>query len=387
MMRALFLVLCVVGLSSCEWLKGRSSKDNLDPAAELTEFSKSAPMRRLWSQAVGDGTGRSGTQPRPVEAEGVVYASDLEGTIVAIDLIGGKRRWSVDAATRLSSGPGVGSGLIVVGGLDGDVIALDRETGAARWATKVSSEVLANPVIAGEIVIVRSNDGRVFGLKTADGSRQWLFDRGVPLISLRGSAVPVVADTTVYVGYDNGKVVALDLDDGALRWEQTIATPNGRTELERLTDIDGEMVVDDDALYVVTYRGQAAALTRDGGRILWTRDLSAYTGVSVAGDNVYVTDTDGSLWALDRRSGSSQWKQEALAHRWLTTPSVFGDYLVVGDFEGYVHILKRADGSTAERFRVGDEGVRAAPLVVGAQVVVASIDGELAAFALDANAD
>lgn len=387
MKRALLLALCVAGLSGCEWLKGRSSKDNLDPPAELTAFTSTAPVRKAWSQDIGGGIGRSGTHPRPVEADGVVYASDLEGSVVAVDLAGGKRRWSVDAATRLSSGPGVGSGLVVVGGLDGDVIALDRETGAARWATKVSSEVLANPVIEGDLVVVRSNDGRVFGLKVADGSRQWLFDRGVPLISLRGSAAPVVADGAVYIGYDNGKVVALNLADGALRWEQTIASPNGRTELERMTDIDGEMVVGDDALFVVTYRGQAAALTRDGGRILWTRDMSAYTGISVAGDTVYLTDADGALWALDRRSGSSQWKQEALAHRWLTTPSVFGDYLVVGDFEGYVHILARTDGATAERFQVGDEGIRAAPLVVGDHVVVASVDGQMAAFALAANAD
>lgn len=380
----LMVALCVLGLSGCQWLKGRSTKDNLDPPAELVDFDATAPVDKSWSRDLGDGIERSGTRPRPIEAEGVVYASDLDGSVVAIDLLSGKQRWSVEADVRLSSGPGVGEGLVVVGGLDGDVIALDRDSGSAKWTTNVSSEVLATPVVQDGIVVVRSNDGRVFGLNAADGARAWLFDRGVPLISLRGNATPVVADGKVYVGYDDGKVVALQLADGNLQWEQTIASPQGRTELERMSDIDGDLVASEGELYLVTYRGQAAALARDSGRVLWTRDMSSFTGVSVAADEVYLSDADGSVWALDRRSGSSLWKQEALAHRWLSTPMVYGDYLAVGDFDGYLHILSRQDGATAARFRIGDDAVRAAPLVVGAHVLAISTDGELAAFVLEA---
>ncbi len=380
-------VLCVLSLSGCEWLKGRGSKDNVEPPAELVEFKASAPIQKAWSQGIGDGSGRSGARPRPVESEGRIYASDLDGSVAVLDLITGKQLWSVNAEQRLSSGPGTGEGIVVVGGLDGDVIALDRENGAAKWATSVSSEVLTNPVVANGIVVVRSNDGRVFGLNAADGSRVWLFDRGMPLITLRGNAAPVVVGDTVYIGYDSGKIVALAIADGALQWEQTIAAPDGRTELERMTDIDGEIVATEGELYLVTFRGQAASLARDSGRILWTRDMSSFTGVSVGESQIYLTDADGSLWSLDRTSGSSLWKQEALAHRWLTTPAILGDYLVVGDFESYLHILSRTDGSTAARFRVGDDGIRAAPLVVGKHVIAASIDGHVSAFLLNAQAN
>jgi outer membrane protein assembly factor BamB len=385
--RGLLCLLCLLALSGCEWLKGRGTKDNVEPPADLVEFETSAPVRKVWSMGIGDGIERTGTRPRPVEAGGQVFAADLDGTVVSVDLLTGRKVWSISAEQRLSSGPGTGDGLVVVGGLDGGVIALDRDSGSAKWATEVSSEVLTNPVIADGIVVVRTNDGRVFGLNVADGSRAWLFDRGMPLISLRGNAAPLIVDGTVYVGYDSGKVVALALTDGSLLWEQTIAAPNGRTELERMTDIDGEIVATEGELFLVTFRGQAASIARDSGRILWTRDMSSFTGVSVAEGSVYLTDADGALWALDRTSGTSQWKQEALAHRWLTTPMVFGDYLVVGDFDSYLHVLSRTDGSTAARFRVGDEGIRAAPLVIGAHVVTASIDGELAAFVLDAQAD
>lgn len=378
------LVFATSSLSGCEWLKRRASKDNLDPPAELVEFDASAPVRRVWEHGIGDGIGRSGSKPRPAESGGVVYASDLEGQVVALDLMGGGKRWAVDAGKRLSSGPGVGEGLVVVGGLDGDVIALDSESGSAKWTTAVSSEVLAQPVVAGTTVVVRSGDGRVFGLAAADGARRWLFDRGVPLISLRGNAAPVVFGGTVYVGYDDGKLVALDLENGNLVWEQTIATPSGRTELERMADIDGEIVANEGELYLVTYRGQAVALARDSGRVLWTREMSSFTGVDVGGDEVYLSDSDGAVWALDRRSGSSLWKQESLARRWLTTPAVFGGYLALGDYDGYLHILSRQDGSTAARFRVGDEAIRATPLVTGAHLVAQGTDGTLVAYVLDA---
>lgn len=382
---SLLIAISLFGLGGCEWLKGRSAKDNLEPPAELVDFQATASLSRAWSRDLGDGIERSGSKPRPAEANGIVYASDLEGGVFAVDLANGKTRWAIEAGKRLSSGPGVGDDLVVVGGLDGDVIALNRETGSAQWTTQVSSEVLASPVIANGIVVVRSGDGRVFGLSASDGSRAWLFDRGVPLISLRGNATPIIVDGTVYLGYDDGKVIALELADGKLLWEQTIATPSGRTELERMGDIDGEIVANEGELYLVTYRGQAAALARDSGRLLWSRDMSSFTGVSVADDEVYLSDADGSIWALDRRSGSSLWKQEQLAHRWLTTPVAFGAYLAVGDFDGYLHLLSRKDGTTAARVHVADEAVRAAPLVAGELVVVASVDGELASYRLAAD--
>ena len=258
----------------------------------------------------------------------------------------------------------------------------DAATGEERWSQRVTSELMVAPVIAGDVIVVRSNDGRVHGLAASDGKLLWQFDRGTPLISLRGNGPPLIANGRAYIGYDNARVVALNVADGSLLWEQTISRSDGRTELERMNDIDGELQLIDDALFVVTYRGQVTALATDTGRPLWGRDLSSYSGLSTAEDLLYAVDDEGVLWAVDRRSGTSMWRQEALSHRWLTTPVVMGDYLVAGDIEGYVHWLKRTDGSTAARFRVSKKPIRSTPLVVGNRVYAASVDGKLAAYEL-----
>ena len=355
------------------------SKDNLEPPTELAEFAPSVGLDVVWSRDLGEGSGDAGLRLKPAFGDGRVYASDIEGGVYALDAASGREVWHVELGESAGSGPGYGEGIVAVGGLDGAIVALDAGSGNELWRTEVPSEVIAAPAVEGGIVVVRAHDGRVFGFSAADGARRWVFDRGVPLLSLRGNSAPLVSAGTVFVGYDNGKAVALDLATGAMKWEQAVAQSEGRTELERLVDIDGELGVNGE-LYAVTYRGQVGALATDTGRQGWTREMSAYGGLAMSGTTLYASDADGTVWAIDARSGASLWQQDGLAHRWLSTPAVAGGHVVVGDFEGYVHVLSAEDGSLAARTRVGDDPIRAAPLAVGDTVYVANGDGTLAAL-------
>jgi outer membrane protein assembly factor BamB len=375
----LALALAPVALGGCSWFKS-PSRENVEPPAELVEFTPSVQVSQVWSRDLGDGDDEAGLRLKPAYADGRVYGSAVDGAVVALGADDGSEQWRVDAGARLSSGPGVGDGLVVVGGFDGEVIALGADDGAERWRTTVSSEVIAAPAIRDGVAVVRAHDGRVFGLSAADGERRWVFDRSVPLLTLRGNGAPMIDQGVAYVGYDNGKVVALSLADGTLRWEQAVAQPEGRTELERMIDVDGELELRGNELYAVTYRGEVGALAADSGRQLWTRDMSAYGGVALGAENLFLSDDDGDLWALDVRSGTAVWRNEQLANRWLGTPAVLGDYVVVGDFEGYLHWLKTENGEMAARVRLGKDGVRVAPLVVGNMLYAQSAGGKLAAF-------
>jgi outer membrane protein assembly factor BamB len=377
--RALLIAVAAIGIGGCKWFKS-PSKDNVAPPAELVEFPQSLAVSELWSRDVGDGAGRSGARLRPSFGDGRVYVSDVTGTVSAFDLDSGSILWQADLAQAAGSGPGFGEGLVAVGTLEGTVVALDASSGEQRWQARVSSEVIAAPAIEAGVVVVRVNDGRMFGLNAADGERRWVFDRGVPLLTLRGNGAPIVRGGTVYAGYDNGKIVALALDDGSLKWEQSVAQVEGRTELERMIDIDGAIADDGATLFAVSHRGQIAALDTAGGRVLWAREFSAYGGVALAGKHAYATDTSAQIWAFDTDSGASVWQQQGLLNRFASTPVIVGDYLVVGDFEGYVHWYRAETGDLLARRRVGDEGIQAQPLVVGDIVIVASAEGQVAAF-------
>ncbi|MGD9583725.1 MAG: outer membrane protein assembly factor BamB [Lysobacterales bacterium] len=381
MRKIAWVLIALALLPGCKWFKGKD-KQPVDPPAKLVKFERSAEVKKLWSADTGKGIARTGARPRPGYADGRVFVTDFDGGLLAYDAATGKRLWRISDKERLVSGAAARDGLVVAGSIEGTVIAADVGTGKELWRAAASSELLAPPVIVDAVVVVHSNDGRVQGFAAADGKRLWQFDRDVPLLSLRGNAPPIVNAGTVFIGYDNAKVVALRASDGTLLWEQNIARPEGRTELERMVDLDGDMKIVDDVLYAVTYNGGVSAITLDTGRILWTRDMSSYGGLAVSGSVIYAVDTDSQLWALDIRTGGSLWKQDKLLHRALSTPVVVGDYLVVGDLQGYVHWLKREDGDTAERFRLGKKAIWSTPLVVGNRIYVSSIDGHFAAYQL-----
>jgi outer membrane protein assembly factor BamB len=378
-MRLLLLMLMLLPLVACKALRP-GSKDNVDPPRALTDFTPTLTVSRAWSQSLGKGERTLRAGMGPSFGDGRIYAASPEGRAYAFDAESGRVVWSVRAENRFSSTPGYGEGMVVIGTLDGVVIALDAASGNERWRAEMPSEVIAMPAISDGIVAVRVSDGRLLGLSARDGGRLWVYDRGVPVLTLRGNSPPLIRGGTVFAGYDDGRVVSLRLNDGAPRWEQTLSLREGRTELERMSDIDGELQMVGSEVYAAAYRGQAAALTADAGRQLWVRDLSAPVGLGLAGRQVFAVDESSVVSAVDRVTGSAMWSQDALQFRHLTTPVAVGDHVVVGDLEGYLHWLSSSDGSLAARQRIGRAAIRATPLAVGNMVYVQEINGTLAAY-------
>lgn len=396
MMRTLFVIVLTAFLvSGCNWFRSLGKKDNVEPPRELVEFAPTAAVQTLWTTSAGDGADESGARIAPFVADGRLYAAGVDGTLSAFDAATGAKLWSRhdgersggwfrrgDNSIRWAGGPTAAGDLVVVGGLDGQVHAFAADDGSERWQTKVSSEVIARPVIADGVVVVRSNDGRLSGLNVGDGSLRWVFEQPVPALSVRGNSAPQVLEGLAFAGADNGKITAVNLADGSMAWFQTLSSGEGRTEVERLADVDGEIVADAGEVFAVGYRGQLVALGATDGRPEWQRDLSSYAGVAVNSEVVVCVDAEGNVWAFDRASGANLWKQDQLLHRWLSPPAIHGNHVVVGDLEGYVHWLDISDGQFAARERLGKDPIESAPVVAGDTVYVEDVEGRIGAFAI-----
>jgi len=366
-------------LQGCGWFRSWGNPEPTDPAP-LVDFDPTVKVRKIWSTNVGDGMGKAGISLPPIYVDGVIYAADYEGRLAAIDAENGRKRWEIKTKQAFSGGPFVAESLLVIGTLDGTVLAFDPENGGERWSARVSSEVLALPGISDEVVIVRSIDGRVFGLNSATGARLWIYDHSVPLLTLRGNTNILVRGSNVYVGYADGSVVALRINDGSVIWDQSVVSPEGRTELERLADIGTQMVIIASDLILSSYKSRVASLAADSGRLLWFKDISSATGVQVDRTNLAVSDKEGNLWLLDRRNGSTLWKLDNFANRGLTRPAFYGNLVVVGDKEGYLHWIDVKDGKFVARVREGRKGFVDAPLTVGTTMYVLTRKGSLAAY-------
>lgn len=354
---------------------------NVAEPTPLTDLPSPAyRMERIWSTNGGEGAGEYVSGFTPAVSGNRVYVANGDGYVEALNLDNGKRLWRSRTGDRLISGPTVAGDALLMGTRDGQVVALDAATGQRNWTSDLSSEVIASPAFGAGLAIARTLDGRLVALDLATGDRRWTIERTVPTLTMRGTSSPVIVDNTVYVGLDNGKIVALDLATGEQRWEQAIALPSGRSELERIVDIDANPLVLDNELYAVSVGGEMASLSLTSGRVRWQQQVAAESGLAYDDSNIFTSDMDGDVWAVNRITGSKSWEQEALKYRKLSAPAVFDGDLLVGDFEGYVHWLSADDGSIMARGRPFDEAIRAQPVVAGDRVIVLGAYGEVAAL-------
>lgn len=382
-MRRALLVMAVaaLGLGGCNWFKSLGKKDNVKPPTPLVEFQATASIQKLWSTSIGDGAGKSGARMHPAISGDRLYVAGVDGHIAALDASSGRSLWSVrDSKLAWSGGPGASGDLVVVGALDGSVRGLSASDGTQRWQVKLSSEIISAPAVGDDLVVVRSLDGRLYGLNPADGSRRWAHEQSVPVLTLRGASSPLLNGNAVIDGSDSGRLISVRSTDGEPLWTQVLSSADGRTEVERLADADGQIVLDDGIVYASAYHGQVGAFYADSGRPLWNREISSFAGLAVNATTLVVSDEEGNVLAFDKQSGANLWKQDSLRYRWLSSPAIVGEYVVVGDQQGYVHWLGLSDGALAARERLGKKPIEGAPVVAGDVVYVENVDGQIGAY-------
>ncbi|HZP12911.1 MAG TPA: outer membrane protein assembly factor BamB [Nevskiaceae bacterium] len=371
----------IAGVALVALIAACSSSKARKPA-ELKDIANSnLKLDTRWSHSPGAGDQGLFTGFRIDVEKDALYGADAKGQVYALNPSTGATLWKVETGARVISGPTVGTSQVLVGTLDGEVIALKRADGKQLWKAQVSSEVLAAPATDGERVIVKCVDGRLFALSAADGARLWTFDRSVPNLTLRGLSPPLITGLRVVVGLDNGHVVALKMADGQLLWDVAVAVPSGRTELERLTDVDASLIEGDDVIYALSFGGELAALDPATGQSAWRRGIKSYTGATLVDNLLFVTDNDGVIWALDAKTGGAAWKQDQLLYRRLSAPTAVMGYVVVGDLDGYVHWLDPHDGKIVARARVGSDPIASQPVAAEGVLYVANADGKIAAIA------
>jgi len=381
MTRFISLLLILVVLSGCSLF---GDDDNSEPPAKLESFEKQVRLVSLWSRDTGEGTREQRVNLVPAVYRERVYAADRSGAVLAYELDSGKQVWRSKTGLAISAGAGVGDGLVLVGSSEAELVALDSESGDELWRTSVSSEILSVPQVSDGVVVVQTVDGNIAGLDASDGKQLWMHDRSAPVLTLRGTSTPLVVQGIVLAGFANGKMAALEIQSGRQVWEVAVAISRGRSELQRIVDLDADAVIRDGVLYASSYQGRLVAISLQDGRMLWNRDMSAYAGIAADNQQVYVSDADSEVWALDRGTGASLWKQGKLRRRDLTGPAVTGEYVSVGDFEGYIHLLTQAEGTIAGRVRVDKAGVQVAPVTLfGDRLLVLGAGGKLVLYQLE----
>jgi len=372
-------ILTALALGAFGLLAGCDKDKDIEPPAELVDFKSSLTVDRAWSVSIGGGDPVMRTGLAPAVDGEVVYAAVRDGDVLAISQANGKTLWRARTRAELTGGPGAGFGIVAVGSANGELIALDQATGSTLWTALVGGEVLSAPAIASDAVVVRTVAGVLLGLSREDGKILWREEQQIPRLTLRGAAAPVVAGNAAICGFDNGRVIAAETRNGEVLWEQLVSAPSGRTELERMVDIDAAVKVSGVDVFVAGFQGRVAMLALDSGQSWWSRELSSHRGLDVDDESVYVSTATGEVVALRRRSGVEVWRQDGLRLRGLSAPVAIGTHVAVADFEGYVHWLNAASGDFVARTKAGAR-VSNPPVRAGDLIVLQDDEGRVTAF-------
>jgi len=376
------LLACALGvalstLSACSIFKG---DEDPNPPAKLERFKASIKVKKAWSSGVGDGTELLHLSLGPSVNGNMVVAAAHDGKVVAFNAENGKRLWRTKTDLPLSGGTAVNDGLVAVGSNSGFVVALSAENGKELWRAPMSGEVLAAPAIGGGQVLVRTVDGKLSALSATDGKLLWFVQQSVPRLTLRGTSGPVINGQAVVCGFDNGRLAAYDMASGDEFWNVMLAPPSGRTEIERLIDINSLPVIVGRDIFAVSYQGRLAGIALEGGQLLWSVDVSSYNGIAADYTSVYATATNSEISAHSNGSGRELWRNTQLLNRDVTSPVLQKKSLVVGDFQGYLHWIDPLTGQLQARAKTGGDPIAGDPVVANDRLFVMTEDGKLVSY-------
>ncbi len=394
MIRLPLVALLLMSIASCSWFS-KEDEEVIKPA-KLQKINTEVTLKSVWSTKPGKGADDKAIKLIPALAGSRVFAASADGVVVALQADIGRKIWSQKvkefyskAEARnafakdvdvITGGVGVGGDIVVVGTAAGELVAMNQSDGSLAWRTKTSSEVLAPPQVNGDMVVAHTIDGKVAAYNVLDGERKWLYSTSVPSLTLRGTSTPIITPEFVVAGFANGRFALLDRERGIAGADERIAAATGRSDLERLIDIDGNMIVNGNRIYVVSFQGRLVSVDLSSGRTIWSKEASSIVGLGEGFGNIYIAYADSRLGGFDADSGRGVWEIDALTHRDITTPVASGSYVVVGDFEGYLHVIAQSDGRFVGRRKVDGDGILSAIVVDGNRLYVQGNSGRLSVF-------
>jgi len=379
----ILIILTVFVLSSCSSLsslKFWGDDDEEEGPEELYSIENNRSLEKNWSFSNDNETlyGRL----IPAIYEGKVFYINSTGYISSVDLDSGKLLWSKETQDIVSSGIDVNFKTISYGTLDGSIVALDYKDGRELWRSATSSESLSPPANSGSHLVIQTVDGRVAGYNLKNGNQEWFHQTVLPSLTLRGTSRPFIDQGFIFTGFAGGKIAMIYPDSGAIRLELPVTLNEGKSELERIVDVDGRSIIVNNLLVAASYQGNISAINLRDGRPTWQEEISTVKDLTSNGNRIVAVDEKSLIKAFGAATGARIWDQEDLKLRKLTSPVSIRNLIAVGDFEGYIHLLNAQSGNFEGRKKVSRNAITEI-ISTGNFLLVADSAGRVQKFSVE----
>jgi len=352
-------------------------------------------LAQAWAASVAGSSERRRLAAAPVIGDGKLFVADTNGVVHAFDAQTGGKLWSHVAevggelrAANFGGGVSYDAGRVYATNGVGEVVALDANTGSEVWKVKPAGPLRGAPTLAFGSVYVMSQDNAVIALSAADGKLLWNESGATAQTGLFGVASPAAGQGTVISGFSSGELVAYRYENGRTLWADALARTSISTEVGALSDIDADPIIDAGRVYALGQGGRMAAYELVTGQRIWELNLAGISTPAVAGEWIFTLTDDARLLAIARGNGRVRWITDL--GRWRnaekkkdpifwTGPVLAGNNLWVANSQGQIYRVSVSEGS-ASLFQTFKEPIAQAPVVANGTLYVLDEGGMIHAF-------
>ena len=324
-MKKYIIITISLFLSSCSMSNPLSYFDLINSHKEFQNVN----VKLLWSIDIGEDRNYKTGTLQPAFLDNTSYTIDSEGLVTAIDLLSGNIKWIYDLDLNVSSGLSIHKDILFFGTSDGkyygykidslsssygfldrlDITSLIRDSSAdPDVLVQLVSEVSSPGLGIDNLIFVKLDDGDTVAINIDNSNIEWQYKgRNVPL-SMKGSGSIAKLNNNLFIARDDGNLISLRMKTGKLNWLMSISPRSGRNELESLRDIEMTPYVKDGVLFAGSFQGNLISVDALTGNLIWSIPMSVLSNIDIDNNYVYIADSNGSIFALDRFSGFTKWK-------------------------------------------------------------------------------
>jgi outer membrane protein assembly factor BamB len=367
------ILLAALGLSAC------SDTSNIPDPTPLETIASPIAFTEVWERNVGGHDEKSANLMIATDGN-LLYVSDVEGDVTALNAMSGKIVWEVSLNRHILSGPSYGDNLLILTTEGGDVLALNADNGKLFWQRSLNDQVFAGALVTDSQVVVRTLSDNLIALDNNTGKIVWQVEGQAPSLTLRAKSAPITYKGAVIVGFAAGQISTYQLSNGTPFWSFPMATAQGSFSVQRMIDVSTTPVIYQGVIYAASYQGNIAALDPKTGQPLWQQPFSTYSGLAIDGQSIFISDAKSQFFSIDTKTGLTNWQQNGLSWRFLTAPAILQHKIVVGDKEGYIYILSEDKGHLLGYTELSSAAISATPVVLQNTVFLLDAKGHLAAY-------
>jgi len=243
----------------------------------------------------------------------------------------------------------VGDLVIQGNGLDG-LVAYERDTGREKWRLPIANGVEPSATAIRDRLFVGASDGEFYSIEASTGRVQWSFPTKAENLS-----APLLEEGVVYFLAGNNVFYALDAATGRQLWLYS------RQDTSQFSIRGGsQAALKNGTLYVGFSDGSLVALNAKSGAVVWELQLNRnkrfrdVDATPVVDENlIYIAGYDDKLYCVAADKGEILWRIDGGGYSAVT---MAGDKIFYPTTNGEVWALKKSNGDKLWTYKL-KEGI------------------------------